>query len=69
MEKKVPFYAQMRKRCVNVKDFSDIVFLIGPKREPIYAHKAVLVRVCLKFQIFFFNFQNFRKNKQKQKYG
>lgn len=38
----MPFYSQMRKRCINSKEFSDIQFLIGPKREPIYAHRAIL---------------------------
>ena len=32
----------MRKRCINKNDFSDITFLIGPKREPIHAHRAML---------------------------
>ena len=39
---KVSFYTQMRKRCINKNDFSDITFLIGPKREPIHAHRAML---------------------------
>ena len=46
----MPFYSQMRKRCINSKEFSDIQFLIGPKREPIYAHRAILSarsEVCL----------------------
>jgi len=38
----MPFYSQMRKRCINCKEFSDIQFLIGPKREPVYAHRAIL---------------------------
>ena len=38
----MPFYSQMRKRCINSKEFSDIQFLIGAKREPIYAHRAIL---------------------------
>jgi len=38
----MPFYSQMRKRCINSKEFSDIQFLIGPRREPVFAHRAVL---------------------------
>ena len=32
----------MRKRCINAKEFADIQFLIGPRREPVWAHRAIL---------------------------
>lgn len=36
------FYSLMRKRCINNKDYSDVMFLVGPQRQLIYAHRCFL---------------------------
>nr|XP_002129812.1 BTB/POZ domain-containing protein 19-like [Ciona intestinalis] len=36
------FYSLMRKRCINNKDFSDAVFLVGPQRQVVYGHRCLL---------------------------
>lgn len=36
------FYSLMRKRCINQKDFSDITFVVGSKKQTIAAHRCIL---------------------------
>ncbi|XP_076809731.1 BTB/POZ domain-containing protein 19-like [Clavelina lepadiformis] len=36
------FYSLMRKRCINHKDFSDCIFLVGSQRQLIYGHRCLL---------------------------
>jgi len=47
-----PFAKQMKK-LVNHKDSSDIKFLIGPDRKPIYAHQCFLSTRCEVFRAMF----------------
>lgn len=46
-------FAVQMKKLVNNKEHSDIKFLIGPNRKPIYAHRAVLSARCAVFKAMF----------------
>ncbi|XP_060070404.1 BTB/POZ domain-containing protein 19-like [Ylistrum balloti] len=46
-------FAIQMKKLVNNKEHSDIKFLIGPNRKPIYAHRAILSARCAIFKAMF----------------
>ncbi|KAK3089745.1 hypothetical protein FSP39_006158 [Pinctada imbricata] len=46
-------FASQMKKLVNCKDHSDIKFLIGPNRKPIYAHRCLLSSRCAVFKAMF----------------
>ncbi|XP_033738145.1 BTB/POZ domain-containing protein 19-like [Pecten maximus] len=46
-------FAVQMKKLVNNKEHSDIKFLIGPNRKPIYAHRVILSARCAVFKAMF----------------
>ncbi|XP_074654245.1 BTB/POZ domain-containing protein 19-like [Tubulanus polymorphus] len=56
-------FALQMKRLINNKDMSDIKFLIGPNRKPVYAHRCLLSARCDVFRAMFLDQA---KNKESQ---
>ncbi|XP_071167253.1 BTB/POZ domain-containing protein 19-like [Mytilus edulis] len=53
MKGNIEEFAVQMKRLVNNKEQSDIKFLIGSNRKPIYAHRCILANRCAVFKAMF----------------